>query len=120
MPGHRQGSSRRGTTIDRESDHPSPMVSRAAGLLAQRDADLANQRRIGGVTRPAPHPDRGRGARDGHPDDDLRQIIAAVLRLAIGAEPDPTAFVGIADAAGLGSGGVPGGPTGLVPVAPVI
>jgi hypothetical protein len=42
---------------------------------------------VGGVARPAPHPHRDPGAGDRHPDDDLWQVIAVVLGLAIGAEP---------------------------------
>jgi hypothetical protein len=49
--------------------------------------DLPDQRRVGGVPGPAPDPDRDGLAGDGQPDDDLRQVIAAVLGLAVGAEP---------------------------------
>jgi hypothetical protein len=48
---------------------------------------LPDQCRVGGVPGPAPDPDRDRLAGDRQPDDDLRQVITAVLRLAVRAEP---------------------------------
>ena len=42
---------------------------------------------VGGVPGPAPDPDRDAVAGDGHPDDDLGQVVAVVLGLAVGPEP---------------------------------
>jgi hypothetical protein len=49
--------------------------------------DLPDQAGVGGVPGPGPHPDRDPVAGDGHPDDDLREVVAGVLGLAVGAEP---------------------------------
>ena len=49
--------------------------------------DLPDQRGVGGVPGPAPHPDRDPVPGDGHPDHDLGQVVAVVLGLAPGAEP---------------------------------
>ena len=43
--------------------------------------DLADQRRVGGVPGPAPHPHRDPVAGHSHPDRDLREIVAGVLGL---------------------------------------
>jgi len=50
---------------------------------AQVVFDLADQLGVALVARPAPHPDRDRGPRDSHPDDDLRQIGPVVLAVPV-------------------------------------
>jgi hypothetical protein len=54
--------------------------------LAQITPDLTDQSLIAGVTGPGPHPHRDAVAGDGHADDDLRQVLAGVLGLAVGAK----------------------------------
>ena len=49
--------------------------------------DLADEAGVGGVPGPGPDPDRDAVAGDGHADDDLREVVAGVLGLAVGAEP---------------------------------
>ena len=57
------------------------------GPFAQVRLDLADQAGAGGVPGPGPDPDRDPVAGDGHADDDLREVVAGVLGLAVGAEP---------------------------------
>ncbi len=70
--------------------------------------DLADQGRVVGVARPAPHPHRDPSPGDGHPDDHLGQIRAVVLGAAPRAEPDRGALGGLIGGLGLevGGGGV--------------
>ena len=56
--------------------------------------DLADQFRVAGVAGPGPDPHRDPLAGHGHPDDDLGQVVAVVLALAVGAEPDVAHVVG--------------------------
>ena len=51
--------------------------------------DLPDQRGVVRVAGPAPHPHRDPVAGHRHPDHDLGQVVAGVLRLAVGPEPDP-------------------------------
>src|SRR4051794_25382378 len=64
-----------------DPDHP------AQGPVPQLVFDLAVQRRVGGVTRPAPHPHRDPLPRDGHPHHHLREVVAGVPGLAVRAGP---------------------------------
>ena len=64
-----------------DPDHP------AQGPVPQVVLDLADQRRVGGVARPAPHPHRDPVPGHGHPDHHLREVVAGVLGLAERAEP---------------------------------
>ena len=81
------------------AEHPVPHV----GL------DLPDQRRVGGVAGPGPDPDGDAVAGDGHAYHDLRQVVAAVLGLAVGAEPRCLARVGVLLVAGLLAAPVPHG-----------
>ena len=81
------------------AEHPVPHV----GL------DLPDQRRIGRVAGPGPDPDGDAVAGDGHADHDLRQVVTAVLGLAVGAEPRCLARVGVLLVAGLLAAPVPHG-----------
>ena len=53
------------------------------GPLAQVLLDLADQAGVGGVPGPGPDPDGDAVAGDGHADDDLREVVAGVLGLAV-------------------------------------
>jgi len=72
----------RGEAAVGDPDHPGQLP------VPQIRADLAHHRGVGGVARPAPGPDRDAGAGDGHPDHHLRKILAGVLGVPVGAEPD--------------------------------
>ena len=74
------------------------------GPVAQVRLDLADQGLVAGVAGPAPDPDRDAGAGDRHPDHDLRQVVAVVLGLAIGAKPGRLGAVTIARGGSLGWG----------------
>ena len=55
---------------------------------------LADELGVAGVAGPRPHPHRDAGAGDGQADDDLGQVVAVVLALAVGTEPDVAHVVG--------------------------
>jgi hypothetical protein len=76
--------------------------------LAHVVAGLADQRGVAGVPGPAPHPDRDPVAGDGHPGDDLGQVRAGVLALAVAAEPRLTGRPAIAIGAGAAALLLPG------------
>jgi len=61
--------------------------------FAQVLLHLPDQAGVGGVPGPGPHPDRDAVAGDRHPDDDLREVVAGVLGLAVGAEPGLAGFL---------------------------
>jgi hypothetical protein len=65
-------------------------------------------RLIAAVPGPAPDPDRDALAGDGQADHDLRQVVAAVLGLAVGAQPGRLVRVGVILAGGLLAAPVPG------------
>ncbi len=77
--------------------------------------DLADERLVVGVPRPAPHPGWGSPSGHGHPDHHLGQVSSVVLGVPEGAEPDGLALPG-----GVGSvdlevgrgGGLEGGDPG--------
>ena len=79
--------------------HPVPHV----GL------DLPDQRRITSVPGPGPDPDGDAVAGDGHADHDLRQVVAAVLGLAVRPESRCLTRVGVVLVAGLLAAPVPHG-----------
>src|SRR5208337_2428021 len=63
--------------------------------------DLPDQGGVAGVPGPAPYADRDAVPGDGHPDDDLGQVVAVVLGLAEGAEPGSPALIRILAAGGV-------------------